>query len=67
MQIESLIDSSQSIGESFTCVSFETLQLRIPGIEPESTDIVRDYPAEPLIDRDLNDIEILRDHPFFKL
>ena len=67
MQIDSLIDSSHSVGESYTCVSFETLQLRIPGVEPESSDIVRDYPAEPLIERDLSDVEMLRDHPFFKL
>ena len=67
MQIESLVDSSQSVGESYTCVSFETLQLRIPGVEPESDDVFRDYPAEPLIERDLNDIEMLRIHPFFNV
>lgn len=65
MQYENAIDTPQFTDENYTCVSFETLQLRIPGGEPESSDIARDYPAEPLIERDLSDIELLRNHPFF--
>lgn len=67
MPFENIAEIQELMEENYTCVSFESLQLRLPSSEDTSEDIVRDYPPEPLIERDYNEIQKLRAQPFFTL
>ena len=65
MSLENTAEISEIMADDYTCVSFESLQLHIPGSEVTSEDIVRDYPPEPLTERTPSEIEKLRAQPFF--
>lgn len=67
MPFENTAETQEFMDENYTCVSFESLQLRMPGSEDTGEDIVRDYPSEPLIGRDYDEIQKLRAHPFFRV
>ena len=65
MTVENIAEIQESIDENYTCIYFESLQLHLPGSEVTSEDIVRDYPPEPLIERNPSEIRKLRAQPFF--
>lgn len=65
MSPENTVEIQEVMDDNYTCVSFESLQLHIPGSEVTSEDIVRDYPPEPLTERTPSETERLRAQPFF--
>lgn len=65
MPFENSAEIQEFMDESYTCISFESLQLHIPGSEVAIEDIVRDYPSGPLAERTPSEIEALRAQPFF--
>lgn len=65
MSIENTDETQEFMDDNYTCVSFESLQLHLPGSEVTSEDIVRDYPPEPLTERNPSEIKWLRAQPFF--
>ena len=67
MSIENTAEIEELMDDNYTCISFESLQLHLPGSEVTSEDIVRDYPPEPLTERTPSEIERLRALPFFSL
>ena len=64
MSSENTAEFQEVMDDNYTCVSFKSLQLYIPGSEVTSDDIVRDYPPEPLTERTPSEIEGLRTQPF---
>lgn len=67
MPFENIAEIQEFMDDNYTCVSFESLQLHLPGSEVTSEDIVRDYPPEPLTERDPGEIQKLRTQPFFTI
>lgn len=67
MPFENIAEIQEFMDDNYTCVYFESLQLYLPGSEATSKDIIRDYPPEPLTERDPSEIEKLRTQPFFTI
>lgn len=65
MQSENTITIQAAENDSYTWVSSETLQIIFPGIKISYDYVARDLPSEPLIERNVDEVEQLKTHPFF--